>query len=77
MNGLEAGIVGRDRDVLVRFYVDVLGFEILDDLEFPDGFLVKLRRDGARVKIFFPASPPEPSPAVEPPAPWPACARRW
>jgi uncharacterized glyoxalase superfamily protein PhnB len=66
VNGLEAGIVGRERDVLLPFYVDILGFEIIDRLEFPDGFLVKLRRDGARVKIFFPTASPSPPPAVDP-----------
>ena len=66
MNALEAGIVGCEREVLLPFYVDILGFEIIDRLEFSDGFLVKLRRDGARVKIFFPATSPSPSPAVDP-----------
>jgi len=66
VNGLEAGIVGRDRDVLLPFYVDTLGFEIIDRLEFPDGFLVKLRRDGARVKIFFPTASPSAPAAVDP-----------
>jgi catechol 2,3-dioxygenase-like lactoylglutathione lyase family enzyme len=58
VNDLEAGIVGRDREVLLPFYVDVLGFEIVHRLDFPDGHLVKLRRDAARLKIFFPVTPP-------------------
>jgi uncharacterized glyoxalase superfamily protein PhnB len=63
--GLEAGIVGRDRE-LIEFYVDVLDFSVTRRLEFTDGLLVKLRRDDARVKIFFPARTPTAQPASEP-----------
>jgi uncharacterized glyoxalase superfamily protein PhnB len=66
VNDLEAGIVGRDRGVLIPFYVDVLGFEIVHRLDFPDGHLVKLRRDAARLKIFFPATVPERPGRAEP-----------
>jgi uncharacterized glyoxalase superfamily protein PhnB len=65
MIGLEAGIVGRDHDLLA-FYVDVLEFEVTNRLEFPDGLLVKLRRENARLKIFLPASTPTAPPACDP-----------
>jgi len=65
MIGLEAGIVGRDPNLLA-FYVDVLEFEITNRLEFPDGLLVKLRREHARLKIFFPQSLPSSPPAHDP-----------
>jgi len=65
MIGLEAGIVGRDRELLA-FYVDVLEFDVTSEFEFPDGLLVKLRRDDARLKIFFPTQTPTAQPAREP-----------
>jgi uncharacterized glyoxalase superfamily protein PhnB len=65
MIGLEAGIVGRDHDLLA-FYVDVLEFEVTNRLEFPDGLLVKLRRGDARLKLFFPASAPMTPPTFDP-----------
>ena len=65
--GLEAGIVGRDDDQLVPFYVDVLGFDVIDRLDFGDsGRLVKLRRGDARIKIFFPVDRPAAPPPAEP-----------
>jgi uncharacterized glyoxalase superfamily protein PhnB len=67
MIGLEAGIVGRDRDLLLAFYVDTLEFEVTDRLDFAgQGHLVKLRREGARLKIFFPERAPTPSPVPNP-----------
>ena len=65
MIGLEAGIVGRDQDLLV-FYVNVMEFEVTNRLEFPDGLLVKLRRGDARLKIFFPATTPTQPLACDP-----------
>ena len=65
MIGLEAGIVGREQDLLA-FYADVMEFEVTNRLEFPDGLLVKLRRGDARLKIFFPATTPTQPPACDP-----------
>ena len=64
---LEAGIVGRDHDLVVPFYVDVLGFEIIDRLDFGEsGRLVKLRREDARIKIFFPVEQAAVPPLADP-----------
>jgi catechol 2,3-dioxygenase-like lactoylglutathione lyase family enzyme len=54
---LDAGIVGRDRDVLVAFYTGPMGFALAEELRV-DGFgtVLKLRRDDARLKLFFPIS---------------------
>ena len=65
MIGLEAGIVGRDPNQLLSFYVDVLEFEVTNRLEFSDGLLVKLRQGDARLKIFFPVSTATPPPACD------------
>jgi predicted enzyme related to lactoylglutathione lyase len=50
---LEAGIVGRDPDVLCAFYTRAMGFELVDRLEAEVGSVYKFRRDDARLKIFF------------------------
>ena len=54
---LEAGLVGRDERTLCSFYTGVLGFALVDRLEFDVGTVCKLRRGAARLKIFFPALP--------------------
>jgi predicted enzyme related to lactoylglutathione lyase len=52
---LEAGLVGREQERLSDFYVRVMGFALVDRLDFDVGTVCKFRRDGARLKIFFPA----------------------
>ena len=67
MTELEAGIVGHDRDALVAFYTDVLGFTLTQELAFDTiGLVLKLRRDGARLKLFFPVGDVDAPTAVEP-----------
>jgi len=60
---LEAGLVGRDEPTLLRFYVDVFGFTVVQRFEVEVGIVYKLRRDAARLKLFFPRAllgdPPE------------------
>jgi uncharacterized glyoxalase superfamily protein PhnB len=63
---LEAGLVGRDEQRLYAFYTRVLGFELVDRLEFGAGTVCKLRRDAARLKIFFPAEAVDPVATTEP-----------
>ena len=53
---LEAGIVGRDPERLPRFYTDVMGFEVVHRTHFDEfGTVLQLRRDRARMKLYFPA----------------------
>ena len=67
MTELEAGIVGRDRDALVRFYTEALGFTLEQELTFATiGTVLKLRRDCARLKLFFPVGEVDKPEAVEP-----------
>ena len=63
---LEAGLVGRDEPTLCAFYTRVLGFALVDRLEFPVGTVCKLRRGAARLKIFFPHGAIDPVGTVEP-----------
>jgi predicted enzyme related to lactoylglutathione lyase len=51
---LEAGIVGRSEETLIEFYTNVMGFALEESLGFPIGDIRKLRRDAARLKLFFP-----------------------
>lgn len=64
---IEPGIVGRAPDELRAFYIDVMGFELVDLLEFDVGTVTKLRRGAARLKIFGPADEIDPATEV---APW-------
>lgn len=64
---LEAGLVGRNARTLCSFYTDVLGFALLERLEFDAGSVCKLRRGAARLKIFFPREAIAP---VTSPVPW-------
>ena len=67
MSELEAGIVGRDPDVLTVFYERVFGFELHDRLDFETmGVVLKLRRGAVRMKMFFPVPPATESVAAEP-----------
>jgi len=75
MSELEAGIVGRDRDVLTTFYERVFGFELHDRLEFEAmGLVLKLRRGMVRIKLFFPAPAATDRVVAEP---WYACSGWW
>jgi catechol 2,3-dioxygenase-like lactoylglutathione lyase family enzyme len=64
---LVAGIVGRDLDALVAFYTGVMRFDFEQRREFPAfGTVISLRRDAARLKLFFPHQPVDAAVAVEP-----------
>ncbi len=64
---LEAGLVGRDEPLLCDFYTAVMGFTLVERLEFAVGTVCKLRRGAARLKLFFPRDVVD---AVEPVEPW-------
>jgi predicted enzyme related to lactoylglutathione lyase len=51
---------------LCDFYTRVMGFALVDRLEFDVGTVCKFRRDGARLKIFFPADSVDPVDTTEP-----------
>lgn len=63
---LEAGIVSTAADELAAFYEEALGFSVVARYDFPQGRVVRLRLDGAGLKIFQPADgactsgPPDP-----------------
>ena len=63
---LEAGLVGRDEQTLCSFYTGVMGFALVDRLEFDVGTVCKLRRGDARLKLFFPRDAVDPVTEVEP-----------
>jgi uncharacterized glyoxalase superfamily protein PhnB len=63
---LEAGLVGRDEQVLIAFYTDVIGFELTGRLQFDVGVVCKLRRGAARLKIFFPRASVDRPATIEP-----------
>ena len=63
---LEAGLVGRDEQVLCSFYTGAMGFTLVDRREFEVGTVYKLRRDAARLKLFFPRGAVDPVTSVEP-----------
>jgi catechol 2,3-dioxygenase-like lactoylglutathione lyase family enzyme len=61
MTELDAGIVGRDRVVLERFYTEVMGFTVASRTDFDAfGTVLRLRRDRARIKLFFPTEDLDP-----------------
>jgi len=61
MTDTEPGIVGRDAEVMERFYVEVMGFTVVTRLHFDDfGTVLRLSRDGARLKVSFPRAPLDP-----------------
>lgn len=56
MTSLDAGIVGRDPEVLERFYTEVMGFTVDRRTHFDElGTVLRLTRDGAGLKLYFPA----------------------
>lgn len=64
---VEPGIVGRDPEVLERFYTGAMGFVVVARVDFDAfGRVVRLRRDEVRLKLFFPAAPLDPPRADDP-----------
>ena len=64
---VEPGIVGRDAETLERFYTEAMGFAVAHRVHFEAfGTVVRLRRDAARLKLFFPAGPLDPPRADDP-----------
>jgi predicted enzyme related to lactoylglutathione lyase len=63
---LEAGLVGRDPEILHAFYTRVMGFTLVDRLDLALGTVCKFRRGAARLKIFFSAEPLDPVKETEP-----------
>ena len=62
---LEAGIVGRDAEVLERFYTEVMGFAVVRRIHFDEfGTVLRLARGDAHCKLYFPGGvevdPPRP-----------------
>jgi catechol 2,3-dioxygenase-like lactoylglutathione lyase family enzyme len=55
MTEAEVGIVVEDIERLTAFYVDGLGFAVETVTQFPQGEVRRLRRDGARCKLYRPA----------------------
>ena len=53
---LSAGIVTDDVDELIAFYTAGLGFAVESTSQFPQGTVVRLRRDEARCKLYAPAN---------------------
>jgi predicted enzyme related to lactoylglutathione lyase len=63
---LEAGIVGRDRETLCSFYTRVMRFAVVDRLDHEVGTVYKLRREDARLKLFFSVDAVDAAAPVEP-----------
>lgn len=63
---LSAGIITDDVDELVAFYCGGLGFVVESTSEFPQGTVVRLRRDEARCKLYAPAGGADRAPGPEP-----------
>ena len=63
---LEAGLVGRDERTLCEFYTRAMGFELVDRAEHAVGAVCKLRRDDARLKLFFSVDAIDPVAEAEP-----------
>lgn len=63
---LSAGIVTDDADALIAFYTAGLGFSVESTSAFPQGTVIRLRRDEANCKLYAPAGgaarPPLPEP---------------
>jgi predicted enzyme related to lactoylglutathione lyase len=74
---LEAGLVGRDKSALLTFYTNAMGFTLVETFDLPVGTICKLRRDAARLKLFFPAVPVDAAVPADPwfqPGGWRYCA---
>ena len=55
VSGLEAGIVTADAVALAGFYREGLGFEVVAEMTFPQGTVVRLRHGAAALKLYTPA----------------------
>lgn len=61
---IEAALVCADADVITKFCMKVLGFQVAETRQFQGlGSVTKLRRGEARVKLLAPESPPTPNQA--------------
>jgi uncharacterized glyoxalase superfamily protein PhnB len=63
---IELGIVTDDAERLVAFYCDGFGFTVERTLTFPQGIVYRLLLNGARCKIFQPATGAEHRATSEP-----------
>jgi uncharacterized glyoxalase superfamily protein PhnB len=63
---LEAGIVSTAADELAAYYEAAFGFSVVARYDFPQGRVVRLRLDGAGLKIFQPADAARRPPLPEP-----------
>lgn len=63
---LSAGIVTADPQELVRFCRVAFGFEEESTSQFPQGLVIRLRCDAARVKLYQPAGGAADVPPAEP-----------
>ncbi|MGI9601676.1 MAG: VOC family protein [Acidimicrobiales bacterium] len=59
MTALEAGVVAADAHALADFYTSGMGFTLERVLDLPQGTVLRLVQDDARLKIFQPVEPPE------------------
>jgi len=57
--GLDVGIVTRDVEASLHFYVDVLGLELVEQLTIPWGTMHRLRFGDSWLKIVDPSAVPE------------------
>ncbi len=65
MTAVEVGIVTTDAARLAAFYEAGLGFSVEAVYDFPQGSVYRLRRDGARCKLFQPATAVRDKPPAE------------
>lgn len=56
--GIDVGIVTRQIDAALTFYVDVLGLELVEQLPIPWGTMHRLRFADSWLKVVDPATPP-------------------
>lgn len=60
MTTLEAGIIVADVDRAAAFYCAGLGFEVVQQMAYPEGRVVRLRCGDAQLKLYEPAAAPTP-----------------
>lgn len=63
---LEAGLVAREPESLCAFYTQTMAFRLVDRMHFDVGTVYKLRRDEARLKIFFSTAAIDPAIEADP-----------
>jgi catechol 2,3-dioxygenase-like lactoylglutathione lyase family enzyme len=61
--GVDIGLVVRDIDASLRFYVDALGLELVEQLSIPWGTMHRLRFGDSWIKLVDPAEPPAAAPS--------------